>query len=121
MKYKKEYFFYKHHKRFSKHFYCRLSSISKVLFLFTPTIIILLHLCCIPLVAGGCREQEHDVCETVCKWNATIKQNTCYLRAAVILPSNTNVEASLPRVNISFLFTTIQSIWVYRKYSISYH
>lgn len=97
MKYKKQYLFCKRHKRFSEQ-YCMSISRFSSLVLLVPTLLLLVNWF-IPSVAGGCREQEHDECETICKWNATLRQNECYLRAAVILPSNTNVEASLPRVS----------------------
>lgn len=94
--YKKELFFHKHHKRFSENYRLSISEVFSFILLL-PTLLLLVNWF-IPMVDGGCREQEHDVCETVCKWNASIKENICYLRAAVILPSNTDVEASLPRV-----------------------
>lgn len=55
------------------------------------------------LVAGGCRSQERDPCETVCIWNETSKEHSCNLRAAVILPQSTKVEISLPRVGYYYI------------------
>lgn len=44
---------------------------------------------------AGCRTQERNKCEIICKHNST---DDCTLRAIVILPKMDKVEASLPRV-----------------------
>lgn len=82
-------FFYKHHKRFSKH--C------------TILILVLIVLACsqyyIVPVYGGCRDQERVECEQICIFNSTTNKHNCNLRAVVILPRNTTLEASLPKVS----------------------
>lgn len=53
---------------------------------------------CVEYVAGGCRMQERNPCETVCQWNVERRDYDCVLRAVVILPKTDEIEASLPRV-----------------------
>lgn len=50
-------------------------------------------------VLAGCRNQERVACETVCQYNATRGRHVCTIRAAVILPNDTRLEASLQRVS----------------------
>lgn len=52
-------------------------------------------------VLGGCRDQERVACETVCGAYdaATGRHGPCTIRAAVILPNDTRLEASLQRVS----------------------
>lgn len=68
-------------------------------------------------VAGGCRMQARNPCESLCQWNAERQQHHCELRAVVILPKTNDVEASLPRVSthsihpIIMFAQKISSIW----------
>lgn len=50
-------------------------------------------------VLAGCRNQERVACETVCQYNETLGRHVCTIRAAVILPNDTKLEASLQRVS----------------------
>lgn len=58
-------------------------------------------------VDAGCRNQEHHACETVCRLNRTTQQHECSLRAIVILPKTTKVEASLPRVSVKLWMSAL--------------
>lgn len=49
-------------------------------------------------VRCGCRKQEINECESICRVNGAGKY-VCELRGAVILPSLSKIEASLPRVS----------------------
>lgn len=54
-------------------------------------------------ISAGCRPQVSNKCEAICQRNSTLKTDVCTLRAIVILPNMTRVEASLPRVS-GFIF-----------------
>lgn len=60
---------------------------------------IILLLLCGPAVEGGCREQESLACESICN-----SDGICEIRVIVILPNTTDIEPSLPRVTIFYLF-----------------
>lgn len=55
------------------------------------------------LVHCGCRKQEVNECESICRANDKGKMN-CELRGALILPNLSTIEASLPRVSHKILF-----------------
>ena len=57
---------------------------------------------CISTVIGGCREQERNECEAICRKNAN-NETYCELRAALILPNSSKIEASMPRVRLCIL------------------
>lgn len=54
---------------------------------------------CISAVIGGCRQQERNECEAICRKNAA-NETYCELRAALILPNSPKIEASMPRVRL---------------------
>ena len=57
---------------------------------------------CISMVISGCREQERNECESICRNNAD-NETYCELRAALILPNSPLIEASMPRVSLWIL------------------
>lgn len=52
---------------------------------------------CVYLVSCGCRKQERNACESICRKDLRGKM-TCELRGAIILPNMPNIEVSMPRV-----------------------
>lgn len=67
----------------------------------TPLLCCAVFVCAIVSpVWGGCRDQQRLDCESVCVFNATTQRHMCTIRAAVILPNSTIVEASLQRVSV---------------------
>ena len=86
---KKSDLFYKHNKK----------KISDRIFAYLLVFIALNSIENLRTICCSCRNQDRDECEKVCTWNATTSEYLCNLRAVVILPNNTNVEASLPKVS----------------------
>ncbi|ETN60844.1 hypothetical protein AND_007520 [Anopheles darlingi] len=63
-------------------------------FLFVNVLIVVgLGIVMLPPVDAGCRPLVRKECEKICRTNGN-----CELRIVVIMPANTSVEASLPRV-----------------------
>lgn len=53
---------------------------------------------CAQYVSSGCRHQEQNACESLCRYDVDGKLD-CELRIAVILPNLPSIEASLMRVS----------------------
>lgn len=66
---------------------------------------LLIRMLCISGVISGCREQERNECESICRKNAN-NETYCELRAALILPNSPKIEASMPRVRILWIVPT---------------
>lgn len=64
---------------------------------YLPVLLLLLNSQC-ALVSAGCRQQV-EKCGPVCVVNAETGKLDCNLRAVLILPDTSNVEASLSKVN----------------------
>lgn len=62
-------------------------------------------------ILGGCRNQEKNECESLCRKNGD-SETKCEVRIAIILPNLTELEASLVRVSqkakLSFSFQSFR-------------
>lgn len=58
---------------------------------------------CVIVIKCGCRKQEVNECESICRTNDKGKMS-CELRGAIILPNLSTIEASLPRVSSHLIF-----------------
>lgn len=58
---------------------------------------------CVVVINCGCRKQEVNECESICRTNDKGKMS-CELRGAIILPNLSTIEASLPRVSSHLIF-----------------
>lgn len=75
---------------------------------------------CISAVISGCREQERNECESICRKNAK-NETYCELRAALILPNSPKIEASMPRVRIFAGFADRHNILMCDFYQVVIH